>query len=132
MSNIQLSKVLIVKIAEKENKVDGKLIEELIKELTLEASLMRCSVYKPTELGKKLTPCLSAQKVNNLLQNLGYQVKVGNKWWVTELGEKYAVCRPYFRESKNGIWTIEFDVAWKQEIIELLEVALAENKGEAA
>lgn len=41
----------------------------------------------PTEIGRLLSPALSARLVNTLLEERGYQYKVGDKWSPTEKGK---------------------------------------------
>ena len=55
-----------------------------------------------TEIGKELTPPLSAIKTNLLLQNQNFQEKLGSAWVPTEKGKPYAVFLDTGKKHSDG------------------------------
>lgn len=81
-------------------------------------------MYNPTEIGKLLDKKLSSQKVNILLENLGFQLRdEKGKWKPTESGKKYAFQLPFFYKS-NNVYIIDFSIRWNKEIINIINQSL--------
>ena len=56
----------------------------------------------PTEIGKQLNPPISAVKVNKLLEDKGYQEKLGATWIPTAKGKTYAVFLDMGKKHSDG------------------------------
>lgn len=70
----------------------------------------------PTELGKTLTPTLSAQRVNKLLATHGLQTAVGRAWVITDEGLKYARVLDTGKARSDG--TMVQQVKWAANTLE--------------
>jgi len=88
-------------------KLMGKTLESPHKQLKI----------TPTEIGKELGG-LSAQKVNKILEQQGYQVKIGKKWESTEKGEEHSVMEDTRKQHSDG--TPIQQLKWLSTIVELL------------
>lgn len=71
-----------------------------------------------TEIGKELTPPLSAIKTNLLLQNQGFQEKLGAAWSPTERGKPFAVFLDTGKKHSDG--TPITQLKWLSSIIKHL------------
>ena len=67
----------------------------------------------PSKIGETLG--ISAQLVNIKLSNLGFQIKVGKVWRLTDEGKKYAEEKPYMRNGHSG-----YQIFWTDKVIPLL------------
>lgn len=70
----------------------------------------------PTKLGTELGG-ISANKVNKLLEKMGFQFKVGGDWKLTDEGKQYGSNIPYTnpRSGHKG-----FQIMWSEKVIPLL------------
>ncbi|BAZ54285.1 hypothetical protein NIES4103_69700 (plasmid) [Nostoc sp. NIES-4103] len=75
----------------------------------------------PTEIGRELEKLtgkkVSAIKVNQLLQEIQLQHKIGNVWEPTILGKELSVILPYTGKNNH----CGFQVKWSTDIIDLLK-----------
>jgi phage regulator Rha-like protein len=72
----------------------------------------------PTEIGKQLSPPISAIKVNKRLEALGYQEKLGDSWVPTQKGKPYAVFIDTGKKHSDG--TPITQLKWFDTILENL------------
>jgi len=72
----------------------------------------------PTEIGKQLSPPISAIKVNKTLESLGYQEKLGDSWVPTQKGKPYAVFIDTGKKHSDG--TPITQLKWFDTILENL------------
>lgn len=71
----------------------------------------------PTEIGIRLG--VTARQVNLLLENLKYQVRQGDTWYLTGAGKFWGEEYPYSRNGHSG-----YQIRWKPEIVGKLETVL--------
>ena len=71
-------------------------------------------MYTPTQIGKKIGK--SAQYVNKKLAELGFQVKDGNGYKLTDAGKEYAEAMPFERNGHTG-----YQIKWTAEILKFFE-----------
>ena len=71
-------------------------------------------IYTPTQIGKKIGK--SAQYVNKKLAELGFQVKDGNGYKLTDAGKEYAETMPFERNGHTG-----YQIKWTAEILKFFE-----------
>jgi len=64
----------------------------------------------PSEIGMQIG--MSAQKVNEILYDLGYQGKAGTEWRLTGPGRAYGEEYPFSRNGHSG-----YQIRWKPEVI---------------
>lgn len=93
-------------------------------EATLTAPVQQVTLT-PTQLGKELDPSISAQKVNELLEVLGFQVKVSGVWVATEKGKPH--CEVIDSGKRHGDGSMIKQVKWYASVLELIQA-----KGDAA
>ena len=93
-------------------------------EATLTAPVQQVTLT-PTQLGKELDPSVSAQKVNELLEVLGFQIKVSGVWVATEKGAPHCEVIDTSKRHNDGS-TIK-QIKWYASVLELIQA-----KGEAA
>jgi phage regulator Rha-like protein len=84
-------------------------------ELVKEQQLLNLTA---TDIGKQLRPALSAIKTNLLLQDKGYQEKLGAAWSPTEKGKPYALFLDTGKKHSDG--TPVTQLKWLSSIIEHL------------
>ena len=72
-------------------------------------------VFTPTQIGEMLNPKLSGQKVNKLLAELGYQVKEGEFWLMTEKGKSLGELMDTQKRHSDG--TPVMHLKWYQSIV---------------
>lgn len=70
----------------------------------------------PTQLGKMFHPPVSAQQVNGLLAEKGFQYKAGKEWIASEKGRKYSQAFPVSLNSGR----IKYQLYWKRGVLEQL------------
>lgn len=75
----------------------------------------------PTKLGTELGG-ISANKVNKLLEKMGFQFKVGGDWKLTDEGKQYGSNIPY-TNPKSG--HKGFQIMWSEKVIPLLKGSMA-------
>lgn len=80
-------------------------------------------VFTPTQIGEMLNPKLSGQKVNKLLAELGYQVKEGEFWLMTEKGKSLGELMDTQKRHSDG--TPVKQLKWYQSIVACLEMEKA-------
>lgn len=73
--------------------------------------------FTPTEIGERYE--VSAQKVNSILKNRGYQKKVCNQWVATDKGKKYSIVLDTGK--RQGTGTPVTQLKWKQSIFDILD-----------
>jgi len=93
-------------------------------EATLTAPVQQVTLT-PTQLGKELDPSISAQKVNELLEVLGFQTKVSGVWAATEKGKPH--CEVIDSGKRHGDGSMIKQVKWYASVLELIQA-----KGDAA
>ena len=77
-------------------------------------------VFTPTQIGEMLNPKLSGQKVNKLLAELGYQVKEGEFWLMTEKGKSLGELMDTQKRHSDG--TPVKQLKWYQSIVACLDM----------
>jgi|GEM_PF-1098910 len=80
-------------------------------------------VFTPTQIGEMLNPKLSGQKVNKLIAELGYQVKEGEFWLMTEKGKSLGELMDTQKRHSDG--TPVKQLKWYQSIVACLEMEKA-------
>lgn len=80
---------------------------------------VQAQMLNATELGKQLSPQLSAVKTNLLLAGLGLQVKVGDKWAATEQGKPYSLYLDTGKKHSDG--TPVKQLKWYTTVLPLLK-----------
>lgn len=80
---------------------------------------VQAQMLNATELGKQLSPQLSAVKTNLLLAGLGLQVKVEGKWEATEQGKPYSVYLDTSKKHSDG--TPVKQLKWYTTVLPLLK-----------
>lgn len=75
----------------------------------------------PTKLGTELGG-ISANKVNKLLEKMGFQFKIGGDWKLTDEGKQYGSNIPY-TNPKSG--HKGFQIMWSEKVIPLLKGSMA-------
>lgn len=76
-------------------------------------------IFTPTQLGGMLEPPISARKVNEVLEHLGYQCKVNGEWVVTSKGEK--LCEMLDTGKKRGNGVPVKQIKWYQTVLDILK-----------
>jgi hypothetical protein len=83
----------------------------------------------PTQLAELLEANtgirMSARKINNLLNSLGFQVKSLNQWLPTELGKRFAVTRMVARKGYRGF---SRQLKWKVTVLSEILKAVQNGK----
>lgn len=95
----------------------GKDLQSLM-EIELKSEVQEKNMT-PTEIGKSLTPQISAAKVNLLLAEKGLQNKIGDSWILTEDGKKYGIYLDTNKKHSDG--TPVQQIKWKENILERLK-----------
>ncbi len=85
--------------------------------------------YTPTELGKQMTPPVSARQVNLLLAEAGLQFKRGDVWEASEAGKDFA--RIYDTGKRHGSGVPVTQMKWSHTAVAVLQ-ALPTDQKEAA
>lgn len=80
---------------------------------------VQAQMLNATELGKQLSPQLSAVKTNLLLAGLGLQVKVEGKWEATEQGKPYSIYLDTSKKHSDG--TPVKQLKWYTTVLPLLK-----------
>lgn len=80
---------------------------------------VQAQMLNATELGKQLSPQLSAVKTNLILAGLGLQVKVEGKWEATEQGKPYSVYLDTSKKHSDG--TPVKQLKWYTTVLPLLK-----------
>ncbi len=80
---------------------------------------VQAQMLNATELGKQLSPQLSAVKTNLILAGLGVQVKVEGKWEATEQGKPYSVYLDTSKKHSDG--TPVKQLKWYTTVLPLLK-----------
>ncbi|WP_237699869.1 hypothetical protein [Alicyclobacillus acidocaldarius] len=79
--------------------------------------------FSPTELGKRMSPPVSAQRMNRLLAEAGLQRwdEAARAWVLTDAGKPYAKLLPVevFRPDKN-VSTTKYAIRWKLTVLQEL------------
>lgn len=73
----------------------------------------------PTRIGLELGG-LSARNVNLMLESLGFQYRVGDRWTPTHVGSAYAENMPYTVTLRNGGQHSDYQLLWSPEIVRKL------------
>lgn len=81
----------------------------------------KAALLNPTEVGKRLSPVISAKMVNQVLMELGFQERLEKGWKLTEAGAKYGENRPYERNNHSGM-----QIQWRDSIVPVLQNELGE------
>lgn len=92
----------------------------------VEAEKQESHWYTPTELGKQMTPAVSARQVNLLLAEAGLQFKRGDVWEATEAGKDFA--RIYDTGKRHGSGVPVTQMKWSATVIAVLQALPAEHK----
>jgi prophage antirepressor-like protein len=100
--------------------IDKKTVDTFIKQLPASsandtAEYNASSIAK--ELAKKLNKKISAQTVNGILKDMGYQEKISGRWELTDKANDYANKVP-FQNDING--HCGFQIKWKKSIVDVL------------
>lgn len=103
-------------------KLTGESPLELLEITHLHAPVQE-QVFTPTQIGEMLNPKLSSQKVNKLLAELGYQVKVGELWLMTEKGKSFGDIMDTGKKHSDG--TPVKQLKWYQFIVACLDMEKA-------
>jgi prophage antirepressor-like protein len=82
--------------------------------------------YTPTELGKQMTPAVSARQVNLLLAEAGLQFKRGDVWEATEAGKDFA--RIYDTGKRHGSGVAVTQMKWSATVLGVLQALPVESK----
>lgn len=82
--------------------------------------------YTPTELGKQMTPAVSARQVNLLLAEAGLQFKRGDVWEASDAGKDFA--RIYDTGKRHGSGVAVTQMKWSATVLAVLQALPAENK----
>ena len=80
---------------------------------------VQAQMLNATELGRQLSPQLSAVKTNLILAGLGLQVKVEGKWEATEAGKPYSVYLDTSKKHSDG--TPVKQLKWYTTVLPLLK-----------
>ena len=80
---------------------------------------VQAQMLNATELGRQLSPQLSAVKTNLILAGLGLQVKVEGKWEATEQGKPYAIYLDTSKKHSDG--TPVKQLKWYTTVLPLLK-----------
>ncbi len=80
---------------------------------------VQAQMLNATELGRQLSPQLSAVKTNLILAGLGLQVKVEGKWEATEAGKLYSVYLDTSKKHSDG--TPVKQLKWYTTVLPLLK-----------
>ena len=80
---------------------------------------VQAQMLNATELGKQLSPQLSAVKTNLILAGLGLQVKVEGKWEATEQGKPYSIYLDTSKKHSDG--TPVKQLKWYTTVLPLLK-----------
>jgi prophage antirepressor-like protein len=73
----------------------------------------------PTQIGQELGG-LSARTINQMLQQLGYQDYLGDRWQPTKIGENYGENMPFAVSLKNGGVHSDYQLKWSPEMVRKL------------
>ena len=73
----------------------------------------------PTQIGQELGG-LSARTINQMLQQLGYQNYLGDRWQPTKIGENYGENMPFAVSLKNGGVHSDYQLKWSPEMVRKL------------
>jgi len=73
----------------------------------------------PTQIGQELGG-LSARDINRMLQQLGYQYYLGDRWQPTEIGKNFGENLPFAVSLKSGGVHSDYQLKWSSEIIRKL------------
>lgn len=111
----QMVKVLQEQEA-KQKETDRRLIQLEAKIETKFTSEFEDQLVTPTELGQMLTPKVTAQAVNRLLQSAGLQYKVGKAWVSSASGNRYSYNEPIQKEGVGMIYQLK----WQRRVKDLL------------
>ena len=103
-------------------KLTGESPLELLEITHLHAPVQE-QVFTPTQIGEMLNPKLSGQKVNKLLAELGYQVKEGEFWLMTEKGKSLGELMDTQKRHSDG--TPVKQLKWYQSIVACLDMEKA-------
>ena len=80
---------------------------------------VQAQMLNATELGRQLSPQLSAVKTNLILAGLGLQVKVEGKWEATEAGKPYSIYLDTSKKHSDG--TPVKQLKWYTTVLPLLK-----------
>ena len=92
----------------------------------LEAEKQEGHWYTATELGKQMTPSVSARQVNLLLAEAGLQFKRGDVWEATEAGKDFA--RIYDTGKRHGSGVAVTQMKWSATVLAVLQALPLEQK----
>lgn len=92
----------------------------------LEAEKQDGHWYTATELGKQMTPSVSARQVNLLLAEAGLQFKRGDVWEATEAGKDFA--RIYDTGKRHGSGVAVTQMKWSATVLAVLQALPLESK----
>jgi len=92
----------------------------------LEAEKQDSHWYTATELGKQMTPAVSARQVNLLLAEAGLQFKRGDVWEATEAGKDFA--RIYDTGKRHGSGVAVTQMKWSATVLAVLQALPLESK----
>lgn len=76
-------------------------------------------VFTPTQIGEMLEPKLSGQKVNKVLVDLGYQVKEGDIWLMTEKAQGLGELFDTGKKHSDGVPVKQ--LKWYQSVVQLVK-----------
>ena len=89
-------------------------------EATLTAPVQQVTLT-PTQIGKELVPSVSAQKVNDLLEALGFQVKVSGVWAATEKGAPH--CEVIDTSKRHNDGSMIKQIKWYASVLDQIMFA---------
>lgn len=89
-------------------------------EATLTAPVQQVTLT-PTQIGKELAPSVSAQKVNELLEALGFQVKVSGVWAATEKGAPH--CEVIDTSKRHNDGSMVKQIKWYASVLDQIMFA---------
>lgn len=112
----QMVKVLQEQEA-KQKETDRRLVQLEAKIETKFTSEFEDQLVTPTELGQMFTPKLTAQATNKLLQDKGFQYKVGKAWVSSVSGNPYSYNEPIQKEGVGMVYQLK----WQRKVAEILK-----------
>ena len=102
-------------------KITGESPLQLLDATHLHAPVQE-QVFTPTQIGKMLEPKLSGQKVNKVLVDLGYQVKEGDIWLMTEKAQGLGELFDTGKKHNDGVPVKQ--LKWYQSVVQLVKESM--------
>lgn len=102
-------------------KITGESPLQLLDATHLHAPVQE-QVFTPTQIGEMLEPKLSGQKVNKVLVDLGYQVKEGDIWLMTEKAQGLGELFDTGKKHNDGVPVKQ--LKWYQSVVQLVKESM--------